>query len=204
MRQSQKKKATLRKQRVVRIAYERDYSDEAWQSGSGSVPTPESHPDAFYRKVVEVNAPRIRKSTRLKPHDTLSKRQLAKRLHRVGLEGRELRRIVAEIKQGQGLGFLGGVRVLDWGPKELRQRYGRRVANAVLKFVLRRFFVMDESWSLFSNSGTAKVLSDSMHTLRKVNSGGKGYAIQAVTDFGLPAPFPLSPDDAVTPVALLS
>ncbi|MDO8416537.1 MAG: hypothetical protein Q7S87_10030 [Agitococcus sp.] len=204
MRQSQKKKATLCKQRLVEITYERDYHDEAWQTQAESVPTPESHPDAFYRKVIDVNEPARRQSTRLKPPQTLSKRQLAKRLHRVGLEGAELRRIVSEIKNGPGLMFSSGLTAMGWHTSILRQRYGRRVANAVLKFVRTRFLALDEGGALFANASVTKCISDSFHTVRKVNSGGQGFSAQLATDFGGHTSFFSSPDDGANQVALLS
>lgn len=171
MKQSQLKKSKLRKQCVVKISYERDYDDEVWSDDSISLITPETHPDAFYRITTAINPPVIKGKARRKRYETLSKRQISKRVSSVGIRGAELKRIVSEIKSGPSLADLKmGITVLGWNVDVFRSRFGRRVAKAVFNFVQRRFIALDEGWQLMSSPGMSEFLSNSMKGFRKTNT----------------------------------
>lgn len=171
MKQSQLKKSKLRKQCVVKISYERDYDDQAWSDDSLTLITPETHPDAFYRVTTEIRPPLVKGKARRKRYETLSKRQILKRVSSVGIRGAELKRIVSEIKSGPGITEMTmGITVLGWNVDVFRNRFGRRVTKAVFNFVQRRFMALDEGWQLMSSPGMSKFFSNSMKVFRKTNT----------------------------------
>lgn len=95
-------------------------------------------------------------STRLAPHDKLSRTQLRKRLHAAGYKGAALARLVAEILAGptQDGGFLGRTK-LGWNIEVFEKQFGRKVARAVFAFVRLRFVALDEAYALFNSDEAA-------------------------------------------------
>lgn len=170
MKQSKIKKAKLAAQKVVRVTYERDHDNPIWlDDATTAMPTPESHPNAFYQVVEDAYPRQPRPSTRLDPLDNLSNRKLANRLYQAGLRGNELKRIALEIKAGQPIGAMRmGRFALGWNVDVFKEKFGRRVTRAVLTFVKSRLIVMDEGWSLIS-AGMSKFIAQGMTTTRKHN-----------------------------------
>lgn len=165
-------KEKWRKRNVVRVEYEPDYNDKAWLEGVGDRPTPQTHPDAFYR--TEQSAyPTIAqaKRERLKPHVKLSKTQLKKRLHRAGMRGENLKQIADAILRGPTTvedSF--GVVALGWNVAAFIKRFGKRIARYVLRFVKQSLIVMDEAWTLLSSPKVNEFISQGMRHFRKTNA----------------------------------
>lgn len=160
-----------RKPRVQRTWFEMDLSECPDLDLSGPLPTPTTHPDAFYRVSMPAYPATIvgKRHRRKKPHQSLSRTQLRKRLSHLGLRGRELRRVMAEILTGPRLLPLkdGSARVfMKWDVNTLRSVFGRRVARAVLRFVQLKFVVMDEMWRVMQSPVVQSVLdaARSRHT----------------------------------------
>lgn len=166
----QKSKALWRKAQVVRITYEPDYGDEAWER-DGEVPTPATDPDAFYARRESAYPLPKKISSRKSPHDRLSIRALRKRLYQAGVRGNELSRIAAEI-YAKPVDLTGpvGEMALGWNVKTFKERFGKRISRAVLKFVSTRFMFVDEAWSLLGNSSFVPTIESMFSTMRKFNA----------------------------------
>lgn len=154
-----------------RVTCEPDYAHEAWH---GKVtPTPQSHPGAFYPDRELLNPRPAKNRARKAPHETLSVGALKKRLYRAGITGQRAAEIAREIHAGQGLDALtaGGVTVLGWSAKTLEDRYGKRIARAVTRFVHTELILLDEGLSLLASGGAAEFVQSSFQRMRKYNAG---------------------------------
>jgi hypothetical protein len=153
-----------------RVTYEADYDHDAWHGDAA--PTPQSHPDAFYPHHELVNPRPAKATTRQAPHETLSIGALKKRLYRGGIRGQRAAELAREIHAGPGLDALiaGGVTVMGWPVKTLEQRYGTRLAKAVMRFVRTKLIVLDEAWSLFGSRAMSDFAQRGLQTMRKYNS----------------------------------
>lgn len=170
MKQSRLKKEKLRNLPRVRITYERDYDDEAWLNESKIVPTPETHPNAFYPVSTTINPHPQKASLRREHYNTLSKRHLAKRLYAAGVRGKEVKRIAAEIKAGPGLSeFEMGTYVMGWNVEAFKSRFGPRIARFVFKLVKRKMIFIDELAALFASAEMSRFITSSMTAFRKVS-----------------------------------
>ena len=109
-------------------------------------PTPATVPEAFDETVELLNARPEKVSTRKKPHGGLSLGALKKRVARAGVRGKRISEIAKEIKAGPALidPFGNDFVVLGWPKGLLRERFGRRVAKEVSRFVASYLVVRDE------------------------------------------------------------
>ncbi len=150
---------------TVRVKYEPDYDHEAWSSEIP--PTPESTPDAFYR-ITEPAHPKVEEpSTRRKPHLSLTASKIRNRLYSAGIKGAEAKQFLNEILAGEPRSD--GVAFPSWSVSGFRQRFGRRVTRAVLRFVRIQFFVLDE-FGYYATPGLADFVQKAMSTCRKHNA----------------------------------
>lgn len=168
IRQSVKRRA--RHQPHYRVTYEPDYDHDAW--GSGTDPTPQSHPDAFYSHREQSKQRAAKTTKRQAPHETLSIGALKKRLYRAGISGQRAAALAREIRSGPDLDVLsaGGMTVMGWPVEALEERYGKRLTRAVTRFVRTKLIMMDEAWSLFGTGATSDFMQRSFQTIRKHNS----------------------------------
>lgn len=168
IRKSAKQRA--RHQPRYRVTFEPDYDHEAWRNDT--VPTSQSHPDAFYTHHELVNPRPTNPTTRKAPHETLSIGALKKRLYRAGIRGSRAAAIAREIHAGPGLDALiaGGVTVMGWPVKALEERYGKRLTRAITRFVRTKFIMVDEAWSLLGSGAMSDFMQRSFQTMRKHNS----------------------------------
>lgn len=132
------------KSQVVRITYTPDYRHEAWM-GAGDVPTPSTCPDAFDAHREPAYPKPIRPSTRRKPRAALSRTALRKRLYQAGVRGTKVKGIATEILTGPGAleGPIGKI-ALGWNVTNFTQKFGPRVARAVLQGISVYYFFQDE------------------------------------------------------------
>ena len=154
------------RQNTVRITYEPDYDHEAWESGAE--PTPVSEPDAFYR-MTEPAHPQPRKaSTRRKSHSSLTASKLRRRLYGVGVRGAVATQLLNEILAGEPKpdDVIFATSWNSWSVAGLRQRFGHRVARAILRFVSINLCIMDEFGS-YASPGFAAVVQQTMSVCRK-------------------------------------
>lgn len=168
-------KLFYRKARVRRISWELDLDEDddsldvaGIYAGTVPLPTPQTHPDHFYRLSVPAYPALLLKplSRRRRLPHRLSRTQLRKRLSRVGLRGRELRRTIAEILTGPRLSdHLFGRTVLGWNETALRNLLGKRAYRAVTRGVARLFVALDEMGSYVPQG-----LVDMFRRCRSVNS----------------------------------
>jgi hypothetical protein len=158
-------KAAWRKAQVVRVTYEPDYGDEAWAMG-GEVPTPATHPDAFYAHR-EPAYPRPKAGgdrPRKTPHMRLSKTALRKRLYQAGVRGAQINKLALEILAGPPttdlLSSTGSV-ALGWNVDAFKEQFGKRIARAVLRSVSQILIILDE-WSEFLNTPMMTASTETM------------------------------------------
>lgn len=155
-----------------RMSYEPDYDHSAWLDAA-AVPTPDTHPDAFYMTREEVRPLPAAPCTRKPPHRSLSIGALRRRLYRAGVKSGQVAALAREIHCGPDLSSLsttGGCMVLRWPVRELEQRYGRRIARAVRRFVQERWLILDEAWSLLGSGAMSDVVQLAMQRVRKYNA----------------------------------
>ena len=163
---------------TVRMVREPDYGHPAWEQDS--LPTPDTVPDAFYFRA-EPAYPRTQKAeTRKKSLSSLSATRLRKRLYASGLKGPELAGVLHEILAGepvaQGMSVAG-----TWRVAPFRERFGRRVARAVLRFVHVQLIILDE-FGYYASPGLADFVRKAM------NTGRKHAAVTLVAQQVLPTP----------------
>lgn len=171
-----------RKSRVMRVWWEMDLSDAEDIDLSGTLPTPASHPDLFYRMSLPAYPQMLRAGAvrRRLPH-RLTRTQLRKRLSRVGLRGAELSRTLKDILVGPSLSANSlGHTVLGWEEGALRALLGNRAYRAVTRGVARLFIVLDE-YAHYVTPG----LVDMMRACRSVNSKPV-ECTQTLSDFAVP------------------
>lgn len=144
-----------------RLVHQPDYDHPAWCE-SGAVPTPATHPDAFYIERVYPAKPETGR-TRTQPKLNLSKTAMRKRLSRAGLRGPELARVVAELKAGPGAlsadHLCGGSQALGWPVEQLKAHFGKKIARALLRNVRQMFLIMDEI-GYYSAPGIAELFKE--------------------------------------------
>lgn len=148
---------------TVRVKFSPDYDHPAWRE-FGS-PTPDLVPDAFYRYSEPVHPRVTAPSTRRKPHQGLSAAMLRKRLYRAGLRGLEAKCVLRDILAGES-DEAGNAIPGSWRTSSFRQRFGRRVAREVLRFVHIRLVVLDE-FGYYSSPGFADLTARAMSIGRK-------------------------------------
>lgn len=165
MNKKQRLKLKHRKDTVL-ITLEPDYNHEAW--GSDTPPTPHTVPDAFYQRSEPAHPQETAPETRRKPHRALSTSMLRQRLYRAGIKGVEAKRMLAEIIAGEQKDE--GIAIpMSWSVSGFRERFGRRVARVVLRFVHVAFIVMDEAWMLLQPT-TAQFVDKGLRAMRKFTS----------------------------------
>lgn len=155
-----------RQRHVMRVSFEPDHDHDAWSSDTS--PTPATVPDAFYK--VSVPARPVKPSplhARRNPHSAVTAGMLRKRLYQAGVRGIEAKRILAEIMAGEPLGAEDGVSMpMAWRVKNFHERFGRRVARAVLRFVQIRLIVLDE-FAYYAQPSLAEFVQKAMSVGRK-------------------------------------
>lgn len=104
------------------------------------------------------------------PHDTLSVKQLRRRLYHAGASSADASRIAKEVKAGPSSVdelIAGGEVVLGWPRSALAARYGGRLTRAITKFVRRRFFMPDEFSQLVASHEFAGDLRNFVNAARR-------------------------------------
>lgn len=152
---------------TVRRTYEPDYDHEAWEAATP--PTPDTVPDAFYERIEPAHPKAPMAETRRKPHRSLTTSMLRRRLHSAGVKGLEAKQMLADIMAGEQDG-LGIMIPMSWSKRGFRERFGRRVARAVLRFVHVAFIVIDEAWQLLNSPSATVFVEKAMRTCRKVSA----------------------------------
>lgn len=144
-----------------RLVHQPDYDHPAWFETS-AVPTPATHPDAFYIERVYPAKPETG-STRKQPKLSLSKTAMRKRLYRAGLRGAELARVVAELKTGpwalDANHRYSGRHALGWPVEQLKAHFGKKIARALLRNVAQMFVIQDE-YAYYAAPGIAELFKE--------------------------------------------
>ena len=169
---SKKSKASWRKAQVVRVTYKPDYDDEVWEL-DGEVPTPATYPNAFYAHCELAYPLPKTSSTRKSPHKRLSKTALRKRLYQAGVRPEQIDKLALEILAGptatDQLSSTGLV-ALGWNVDALKKHFGKRIARAVLRFVVQSLIMLDEVWSLLNTPTMTASTAAMFQTARKFNT----------------------------------
>lgn len=164
------KKARMPRGLCPRIVYQPDYDHEVWLE-QGAAPTPKTHPDAYYIERVYPAYPRKSK-TRKEPKRDLSRKAMRKRLYQAGLRGAELVKVLAEVRTGAAQLPIeqryGGSQALGWPVEQLKIRFGKRIARALLRHVRQVLVFMDE-FGCYAAPGFGQWLNGLFRESRKHN-----------------------------------
>lgn len=159
-------KSPLRKHRVVRKTWERDYDDPVWSEHPDLAPTPQSHPDAFYALTAPAYPRPVKASLDRPRRTTLSQTQRRKRLSRAGLRGAELRRVLDDLNRGPRLDPDAGLALtacnrlaLGWNVEHLEQTFGRRLSRRLLHGLQPMLVFFDEAWLMLSSPAMTEVMA---------------------------------------------
>ncbi|TXI23103.1 MAG: hypothetical protein E6Q67_05015 [Roseateles sp.] len=156
---------------LVKVVVEKDYDHEAWLE-DGPELDPKATPEAFIFKHVVISARRQKpKTARLKPHESLSVSAMRRRLFEAGVKGAEVKLTARAIKAGPETleDFAVGTVALGWEVGTLARKFGKRVARAVTRFVVKRMVMRDEAWSLIGSESFQASVGRMYTSARKFN-----------------------------------
>lgn len=164
------KKTLMPRGLCPRLVYQPDYDHVAWLE-QGTAPTPKSHPDAYCIERVYPAYPRKIKH-RKEPKTNLSRTAMRKRLYQAGIRGAELEKVLAEVRNGpRHLPIeqrYGGFQALGWPVDQLKIRFGKQIARALLRHVRQVMVVMDE-FGCYAAPGFAQWMAERCQLYRKHN-----------------------------------
>jgi hypothetical protein len=131
--------------RVVRVSWAVNICHPVWDGAPESFPSREDCPEAFTRVVMSLSPAKRAAKSRQKPHKTLSRTQLRKRLSRAGLSNERLRARVDRVMAGPRAEDLPNLAsapdlshmALGWPTGLLVPAIGRDAARRALRFVAR-------------------------------------------------------------------